>query len=300
MSVKKEFLNPGRRASHGFTLIELLVVIAIIAILAAMLLPSLAKAKAKALTVRCLNNQRQWGLGLQLYASENNDGIPRDGTDNSGQYGVDTGTVVGAGSPQDQYAWFNQIPPYVGDKSFATYYTQTGPKYKNLPVPENGGYGDHDWRLWHCPAAKVQDQTLSEFYQSGVYGVWSYAMNLDLKLKSDIVNKVQGNEYNHPEMPKLSRIRHIDSVVLITEEAFSPTLENILNDPTRAARNGILPSVRWEQFVKRHSGGGNLAFLDGHSKYYKWDVVYNPNPTPVAREEKQNADIWWNPNRDIP
>ena len=69
----------GRRSRLAFTLIELLVVIAIIAILAALLLPALARAKAKAQLANCLSNLKQLGLTSTMYLGDNTDHFPYSG-----------------------------------------------------------------------------------------------------------------------------------------------------------------------------------------------------------------------------
>jgi prepilin-type N-terminal cleavage/methylation domain-containing protein/prepilin-type processing-associated H-X9-DG protein len=83
--------------SGGFTLIELLVVIAIIAILAALLLPALAKAKDKAKAINCVSNLRQWGIQWNIYVGDNNDLFP-SGTNPDG-----------TPDPNARSAWYNAL-----------------------------------------------------------------------------------------------------------------------------------------------------------------------------------------------
>jgi prepilin-type N-terminal cleavage/methylation domain-containing protein/prepilin-type processing-associated H-X9-DG protein len=120
------------RFPKAFTLIELLVVIACLAILAALLLPALGRAKASAQATPCRNNLRQWGLATCLYAADSADLLPREGPPNPQE-------SAGELNPTNK-AWYIQLPGAINLTS-----------YRDEPWRTNDSLNPAG-STWLCPA----------------------------------------------------------------------------------------------------------------------------------------------------
>ena len=122
MKIPVESIKSQRSKGRGFTLIELLVVIAIIAILAAMLLPALAKAKSTAQKSVCLGNLKQWGIADNMYLDDNNQVFPFPRYQDSYSSGAEQDNPPWLTIPtlHNQHlgddVWFNALPPYIASK----------------------------------------------------------------------------------------------------------------------------------------------------------------------------------------
>ena len=142
-------------ACGGFTLLELLVVLSVAAAVAGLLLPALSRARRTANQVACAANLRQWGLAVSLYASQNEEYLPR-----RGQGTQPTNQI---NRPTD---WFNALPPLLGMGSY-----QQWAATSRIPRPGTQS-------AWVCPAA----------IDPGGPHFWSYSMNMGLSVWEASVN----------------------------------------------------------------------------------------------------------------
>jgi prepilin-type N-terminal cleavage/methylation domain-containing protein/prepilin-type processing-associated H-X9-DG protein len=248
------------RQGSGFTLIELLVVIAIIAILAAMLLPAFARAKENARQIACLNNLKQWALAESIYVDDNRQVYPwpRYQVSNQEQQDNPSWSDI-ANFWQDSIgndAWFNALPTEIASHPLYHYAAQ-----------ENNGIGNFTSTksIYQCPSAVI-DPSLNP----NIRPVFNYGMN-SKALDGLPTNAVlRASMIAHPS----AFVRYSDGRVLLSETPYYGTAENSSDLGT--------PQVYTTRFSSRHTAGGQIAFSDGHAKYYKYGyVTYNNGAKPA-------------------
>lgn len=239
--------QPG--ASPCFTLLELLVVVAIIGVLAGLLLPALARAKAKAHSIECLSRIKQWSYAFILYAEENEGWIPRECYEPRGEVTLNNwsqikGKTQPNSSTDSQDVWYNGLPPYL----------EQPPASKFYAPPDRPNF--HDKRLLiHCPTASFP---ASAFRPNQMNPFFSMAMNSQLIQIGPTI--------------KFTLIQNQDPVRIVL------FLDNLLEGETKvhpAQENSMLgqPGAWANRFSARHSKGGNLGFADGHVAWFPGNQV---------------------------
>ena len=250
------------RQGGAFTLIELLVVIAIIAILAAMLLPALSKAKGRAQSLACLNNLKQLQICLHLYVLDNNDYFAPNNS---------ISIIGGAGGNFKGLSW---LPDVNADMEIDPSNIVNGLLYQY-----NTSLG-----IYHCPADQSTLETPAG--QPLPHLRWrSYNMS------QSINGYPQGDpEYFQiiPAWTKFTEIRHpvpSELFALIDENASTIQDAEFGNPPIGSPY--FQQNVWWDMPADRHDQGANFTFADGHAEHWKWKMpkIFSSLIQPVSAAE---------------
>ncbi len=234
------------QAATAFTLVELLVVIAIISVLAAMLLPALSGAKARATATSCLNNERQLALACIIYGDESNDRLPYNLGEAEIRQTVAQGLFLNWSSPIMD--WEANNP----DNTNRVLLTQGG----------IGPYTSRSAKLYHCPNDRaVNDQQARQGWTERVRSISLNAMIGDAGSFS-----LTGANTNNPEYRQFFKVTQVPKPAqifeFIEEHANSIGDGYFLNKPD---------DYEWYRLpAAYHAGGVNLSFADGHVESHRW------------------------------